>query len=166
MLSVVYAECHVFDIVMLSVIMLSVFMLSVIIAECHYAECHYAERYYTACHYAECHYAECHYAECHYAECFILSVILLSVIIFISQLLCLIYFGGANGVLSVDPPRLAPVLLYDSKGTLFAFLALLTGTHTLAYFSKAPVTKKFYAITPAALAMKKSFITLTPGPAL
>jgi hypothetical protein len=48
-------------------------MLSVIYADCHlwrvphispFAECLYAE-----CLYAECRYAECRYAECRYVEC-------------------------------------------------------------------------------------------------
>ncbi len=47
MLSVVYAECHIY----------------VPFAECRYAECRYAE-----CRYAECRYAECRYAECRYVD--------------------------------------------------------------------------------------------------
>ncbi len=55
MLSVVFAECHVF-IAMFSVVMLGVVL-------CCYAKCHYVE-----CRYAKCRYALCRYVECDVAR--------------------------------------------------------------------------------------------------
>jgi hypothetical protein len=48
----------------------------------------------------------------------------------------------------------------DSKGTLFAFLALITGTHTLAYFSKAPVTKKVLCNDTTSIGDEKKFYNI------
>jgi hypothetical protein len=65
-----FAECHLCEVLIMLSVANKPIMLSVInYAECDYAECHYAECRYAECHYAECRYAECRYAECHYAEC-------------------------------------------------------------------------------------------------